>query len=746
NGIPITWTNHHPTTPTPLPTYPFQHQHYWLQHTPKADPAAAGFTPVDHPLLTSVTALPDDDTLLFTGRISLPTHPWLADHAVNGTVLLPGTAFLELALQAAQETDTPYIAELTLLAPLTMAAEQRTSVTVQVRVNPADEAGRRTLTVHGRTGDGTWVQHAAGVLTDQRPAEPERTAEWPPPGATAVDVSTLYTDLLDVGYHYGPAFQGVQAVWKLGDEVYADVRLPEDHRTEANRFGVHPALLDATLHALAFAEQEAEGVRLPFNWTGCVLHAAGAGAVRVRLTPTGPSSFAVSASDDAGRPVITVDSLVVREVTEGQLASKPSDPHDDSLFWLDWTPVAGAPSDGPAAFVLAGPDPLGLSAAAAGTMTDPSGLFAPDAGEAVPAGAAVVAFLLGGSDPDVAAAAHEATWRTLEFVRSWLAEERFAATHLVLATSGAVAVDDHEDITDLAAAALWGLIGSVQSEFPGRITLLDTDRDPATAAAFPAVLGTTEPRLAVRQGKLLAPRLARMSAHPSLQPPAGDVPWRLDTARPGVLESLELVPYPEALEPLAPGQVRISVRAAGLNFRDVIVALGVVEGQNGIGGEASGVVLEVGEGVTNVAVGDRVLGLCPTSFGPMAVTDHRWLTRMPDDWTFEQGAALPVTYLTAYYGLVDLGTLQAGESVLIHAAAGGVGTAAVQLARHLGAEVYGTASPGKWEAVRANGVDPERIANSRTVEFEEQFLAATGGRGMDVVLDCLAGEFVDAGL
>ncbi|MFF7459788.1 polyketide synthase dehydratase domain-containing protein, partial [Kitasatospora sp. NPDC008115] len=692
-----------------LPTYPFQHHHYWLHHTPKTNPTTPGATTLDHPLLTSVNVLPDDGTLLLTGRIALHTHPWLADHAVNGTVLLPGTAFLELALRAAQETDTPYVAELTLLAPLTLAAEQRAAVTLQVRVNPADDTGRRALTVHGRTGEEAWVQHAAGVLTDQRPADPEPTAEWPPPGATAVDVSTLYDDLSGVGYHYGPAFQGVQSVWRLGDDVYAEIRLPEEEQGAAEQFGVHPALLDATLHALAFAGQQSEGVRLPFNWSGCVLHAAGAGAVRVRLTPTGPSSFSVLASDDANRPVITVESLALRETTAVRTPAGPTAAHDDSLFWLDWSPLTVPPADGPSAFVLAGPDPLGLAASAAGTVGDPAGLFAPDAGDRVPAGAAVVVFLAGGPGPDIAAA-HEVAERALEFTRSWLADERYAAVRLVLATTGAVAVGDDQEIADLPASTLWGLIGSVQSEFPGRITLVDTDLDPATAAVFPAVLGAAEPRFAVRQGRLLAPRLARISSHPSIQPPAGDVPWRLDTTRPGVLESLELVPYPEVLEPLAPGEVRISVRAAGLNFRDVIVALGIVEGQTGIGGEAAGVVLEVGEGVENVSVGDRVLGLCPTSFGPMAVTDHRWLTRMPDDWSFEQGAAVPITYLTAYYGLVDLGGLRPGESVLIHAAAGGVGTAAVQLARHLGAEVYGTASPGKWPTLREYGLDDGHIA------------------------------------
>ncbi|MFJ6775812.1 SDR family NAD(P)-dependent oxidoreductase, partial [Kitasatospora sp. NPDC091257] len=214
---------------------------------------------------------------------------------------------------------------------------------------------------------------------------------------------------------------------------------------------------------------------------------------------------------------------------------------------------------------------------------------------------------------------------------------------------------------------------------------------------------------------------------------------------PGTLEALELLPVDPAA-PLAPGAVRLGVRAAGLNFRDVLGALGMYPGEVVLGGEAAGVVLEVGPDVEGLSPGDRVFGLCPAAFGPVAVTDHRLLAPMPAHWSFAEAAAVPIAYATAYYGLVDLAGLRAGESVLIHAAAGGVGTAAVQVARHLGAEVYGTASPAKWEAVRALGVAADRIASSRDTGFARRFAEATGGRGMDVVLDALAGEFVDASL
>ena len=222
--------------------------------------------------------------------------------------------------------------------------------------------------------------------------------------------------------------------------------------------------------------------------------------------------------------------------------------------------------------------------------------------------------------------------------------------------------------------------------------------------------------------------------------------WRVAAGGGGTLEGLGLVAAPEALERLGLDEVRVGVRAAGLNFRDVLIALGMYPGEAVMGGEGAGVVLEVGPGLRGLCVGDRVMGLLPGGFGPVAVTDHRVVVRVPDGWSFVQAASVPIAFLTAYYGLVDLAGLREGERVLVHAAAGGVGMAAVQLARHLGAEVFATASEGKWGVLRGLGLDDAHIASSRTVEFGERFLEGTGGRGVDVVLNSLAGEFVDASL
>nr|WP_233528610.1 type I polyketide synthase [Antrihabitans stalagmiti] len=308
----------------------------------------------------------------------------------------------------------------------------------------------------------------------------------------------------------------------------------------------------------------------------------------------------------------------------------------------------------------------------------------------------------------------------LDVVQSWLAKE--SETPLVLVTRGAE--------NDPVAAGVSGLVRSAQSEHPGRFVLVDVDGGPEPDWAALADLG--EPQLAVRDGVVTAPRLVRA-------PSPRDNLWRLGITAKGSLDGLAIVAS-DAQRPLAAGEIRVGVRAAGLNFRDVLIALGMYPGDAPLGSEGAGVVLEIGSEVADLAPGDRVMGLMTDGFGPIAVTDHRMLVPIPAGWSFVQAAAVPVVYLTAYYALVDLANVRSGERVLVHAAAGGVGMAAVRIAHHLGAEVFATASPSKWDTLRELGIAEDRIASSRDLGFGTAFA------GIDVALNALAGEFVDATL
>ena len=778
-----------------LPTYAFQHQRYWPQPSPAVaarDVASAGLAAVDHPLLGAAVALAEGDGFLLTGRLSVRSQPWLADHAVAGQVLLPGTALVEMAVRAGDAAGCQRVEELVLEAPLLMSADD--AIQLQVTVGGPDEAGRRTVQVYARPGDaggeGPWVRHASGLLAPAGQhaglGGADELAVWPPAGAVPVDTSGVYEGLAAAGYGYGPAFRGLRAAWRRGEEIFAEVALPEEAAREAGSFGVHPALLDAALHAAGLAEGVAGSarpgeVRLPFAWTGVSLHAAGAAVLRVRLRWDGGDVLSVVAADGAGVPVVSVGSLVSRPVAAGQLAAGGG--AADALFAVEWVPVqvpaAGGPSAGRWAVIGAGAP--GLAAAGAGAGAEVRGYAglagagvevrgyaglgdlaaAVAAGEPVP-GVVLASAGSASADADadgtpsgagaggVAGAARDAVGVTLGLVQGWLAEEGLAGSRLVVVTRGAVAAVPGEGVFDLAGAAVWGLVRSVQSEDPGRVVLADLPAADGVAGAdvlgvLATAVGSGEPELAVRDGQAYGRRLARPDAG-LLSPPAGGEPWQLDSTERGTLEGLALVGYPQAAAPLEAGQVRVAVRTAGLNFRDVLIALDMYPGGGVMGGEVAGVVTEVGPGVTGLAAGDRVLGMAPGGFGPVAVADARLLARIPANWSFAQAAAVPIAFLTAWYGLVDLAGARPGQRLLVHAAAGGVGMAAVAIGRHLGLEVYGTASPGKHAVLAGLGLDEAHIASSRTAEFEGQFLAATGGAGVDIVLNALAGELTDASL
>nr|WP_281368808.1 type I polyketide synthase [Kibdelosporangium persicum] len=751
HGVPVDWHTVLPGSPVELPAYAFQRQRFWLEGREfGGDMSAAGLEDAVHPWLGAAVTLADDEVLL-TGRLSTSAHPWLLDHAVAGTVLLPGTAFVELAIRAGDQAGCPHLEELTLHEPVFLSAEDDQGVPIQVRVDAPDKDGRRVVRVHSRQKRGSWTLHASGVLSPQSLSAPSDLVAWPVRGSDEADVSTGYEALAAAGYHYGPAFQGLRRVWRGAGEVFAEIRLPDEQRMVAGKYGIHPALLDAALHAAGYLyDGESDGeLRLPFAWTGVSLHAAGATAARVRLALRGAGELHVTLADETGMPIMTVRSLVTRPVSAANLASAlPVAAHGDSLFHLDWTPArvpSVVSSDALRAIAVLGDDPYGAFRSEA-TYAD---LDAVDrAISAVDTFGTLVVFHPPGEAPatDSVQPVHTAARTTLALLQSWLSDERFADIRLVFVTLGAVDGGAH-DITDLPSAAVWGLVSTAQNEHPGRFALIDLDGHPDSLTALPAVLTLPDPRLRIRRGAVTVPRMARLASHDVLQPP-GAAPWRLAGKGDGTIEGLELVPCPEVLRPLAAGQVRIAVRAVGMNFRDVLVVLGMYPGsrRQGIGSDVAGVVTEVGEGVTGLAAGDRVMGIGTDAFGPVTVTDHRLLVRIPDDWSFAQAATVPVAGATAYYGLHDLAEVSRGDAVLIHAAAGGVGTIAVQLARHLGADVFGTASPGKWGALHRNGLDEAHVASSRDHEFERRFLAATGGRGMDVVLDCLAGDFVDAGL
>jgi acyl transferase domain-containing protein/NADPH:quinone reductase-like Zn-dependent oxidoreductase/acyl carrier protein len=813
-----------------LPTYAFQHEHYWpTRETAVTDPAQLGLLAVSHPLLGAGVELAgtsgfgtgsgEAGGLVFTGRLSLATHPWLADHAVSGVTIMPGTALVEMALHAGLQVGCGQLDELVVEAPMVLPAlpdeghvVDTESVDLQVELAAPDETGRRAVSIYSRSVTGEpWVRHATGVVAPAAlafaasvpvvwawgEAAGEGAGAWPPVGAESIDIDDLYDGFSSAGLVYGPAFQGVRAVWQSDDAVFAEVVLPDEAAGPGvDRFGVHPAAFDAALHPLAVlaaatatvADGEgAEGPKamLPFAWTGVTVGApgddeSGPGTVwRVRLSPPlaadgtapGASSFdpgrtgvSLQVADEQGRQLLAVESLVLREPPAGLAAAGGA---GTCLYTLEWEPLVGSPgAQSPTGlWSVLGHDDLGLveTGVAATDHPDLAALAAAiDAGASTPDVVTVACPTAdidgdgGEGDDDVAYGLGARLARVLGWIQQWLTDERFATSRLVVVTRGAVAVQgaspDEGDLlgqAGLAQAPVWGLVAAAQAENSGRLVLVDMEPVPgdapvavveASSQLLVDAVATGETELAIRRGELWRRRLTRPPLVAAL--PSGH--WEMALATPGVFEGLVVQAAAEP-GPLEPHQVRVVVEAAGLNFRDVLVALGVVQLDGGViqlGSEASGIVTEVGADVENLAVGDRVMGLVPGSMAASAPTDARLLVPVPEGWTHAQAAAVPLASLTAYYALFDLARLEAGESVLIHAGTGGVGMAAVALAQHAGAVVYATAHPSKWDVLAAMGVDRSRIATSRDPAFAEAF----GDARMDVVLNSLTGELIDNSL
>ncbi|MEX5710407.1 SDR family NAD(P)-dependent oxidoreductase [Parafrankia sp. FMc6] len=526
-----------------LPTYPFQRSRYWLDVTasgPGANLGAAGLDPAGHPLLGAALELADGSGSVLTGRLSLADQPWLADHRVAGAVVAPATALLGLALHAARVAGAAALEELTLAAPLVLP--EQGALALQVVVGTADDSGRTTLRVHSRP-DGArqpWTVHASGLFGPDAAAAPPARPEpgtWPPADARPLGGPTdsgtgtgynSYDDLARLGYDYGPFFQGLRAGWRRGNELFAELVPPGDATFGA---APHPALLDAAMHPLALAGSVgtetvgtetvgtdagpagAGGIRVPFSWHGVWTATSGdwAGPLRVRITPVGPDTVRLLLTDTADTPLLAVDRLVVRAVDPARLAGARGT--DGTLHRLGWVPPVG---------------PAPAPAAAGATVRQLAGWARAERllADVAAGGAAPEAVMLDVAGPTAdsgsPAAAREILLAALPVLRGWLAQERLADSRLVLLTRGAVAARAGDQVDGLAQAALWGLVRTAQTENPGVFTLVDTDGTPSSERALGAAVAGGEPQVAVRDGRLLLPRLEPLPA-----PPGAAVPGAL---------------------------------------------------------------------------------------------------------------------------------------------------------------------------------------------------------------------------
>lgn len=695
-----------------LPGTPMQRSRHWIEVGPRMTGAGVGAA-----LPWLGVKLDLADRAVFESEIGEATLAWLADHRVGERPVVPFTGFVILArLAAAHEGLGAGLAEIAVLAPLAVAPGE----SHRVQVSVAD--GR--VSVHARGSDG-WRRHfvaTATTTTTSMPLELEAIAarcgeRW--------SAEAIHAALAAAGLPYGPRFRGLHAASRGDAEVLAELRAPVELAGDPPHVR-DIALLDAALQAAALLLADAGALHLPVGAEAVSLDVLPDRAwVHATLRPgVGPlRRVDLSVADERGRVVARVQGLALQRV--GSISAGP--PLADEAWVVAATPVE-APASAPARALIVGVDPL--AAALAEHMSEGTACVETAEPRLLAGGrfTAVVSLLgLGGAPIE----------HTLAIVRAAAA---VPGTRLVIVTRGGyVAEGERATASTLAQAGLWGLARCAAQELPAtsiRLVDLDPGATLATqAAALARELGEDgEPQVVWRDGVRHGLRLAP-TPRDELERPEGPARLIVDRKAGGL-----------RLEPIAtrgpgPGEITIAVEFAGLNLRDVLGALGRYPGEVGpLGGECCGRVLAVGAGVDEFVAGDRVMALAPASFADVAITDARLAVRVPAGLTGEEAASVPIAFATAWYGLHVLGQLKAGERVLVHAAAGGVGMAAVQLARLAGAEVFGTASAAKWPVLVGQGIAAP--LSSRDTSFAPAIREATRGEGVDVVLNSLTGEIL----
>jgi acyl transferase domain-containing protein/NADPH:quinone reductase-like Zn-dependent oxidoreductase len=719
-----------------------------------------------HPLLARrlTTATP-----IFETRLDGEAPAYLGEHRIHGVPWLVGTALAEMALAAgtAVRGGPVTLADLTLHRPVRLTQ----AGAVQVVVAETDDGG--TVRVFSRAADAPadmWTLHAAARFTtaaETGPADAPALEAVRARCGRAVDADAHYAGLQRRGADFGPSFRVVRRLWVGSGEALAEVALRPELADDAGDYHVHPALLDGCLQAVVAVMGEDRALPVPI----------GVEAIRTFGRPLGPVwswvrvqehegglRADVQVLDDAGQIVADLRGVSFHFMRPDEAVATGAGA--EGLYEIAWRPAPRMAAATRAGRWLVAPDSGGVAAELvkamqarghrvtllpmAGDRPDVTGLLAPTTTD--PGWDGLVH--LGALDAEVderidAVAVQAAALRACASALDVLqALARTGATPRVwLVTRGAQATAEDEAIA-LAQAPLWGLGRVVGLEHPElRCTLVDLDpartADGIAALAAELADGDDERQVALRGGQRL---VARLRPRPGLDEASAEArrPVRLDIGERGVLDNLAWVPSPAA--PVEAGQVRIQVGAVGLNFRDVLNALGMYPGDPGpLGSECVGEIAAVGAGVTDLAVGDRVMAVATGAFASTVVTDAALAVRVPASLTTPAAATVPIAFLTAHHALREVAGLARGQRVLIHAAAGGVGLAAVQIARQAGAEIYATAgSPEKRARLAALGV--AHVMDSRALDFADEIRAKTHGEGVDVVLNSLTGDFIPRSL
>ncbi len=745
-GTPLRW--HTRGRNVRLPMHPWKHERYWHE---APESLATRLAAPTHPLLgrSLGTAEP-----LWELPVNMELLPYLGDHRLNSHMVFPAAGYLEMAIAAGHElhkSDALAIEDVEFLRALFLSDTEQTTM-MEFRSEATGE-----FHVHAQAGaNRPWTAHCTGKIRPSEAAVPE-TVSFSTIQARCSEErsgSSTYDLFQQRGFRYGESFRGISRLWRRDGEALGEITLPETVLTE--RYHLHPALMDACFQVLISTLPTTDipqGLFLPVKVERLLVFAAAPRTLwsHVELTSQGEKSITANIRllDAHGRVIAIVDGFSCTAIE--QTTSK-ADELGSCLYDVAWTEKTldpEIPSKPQNSWVLVGNDsqlidPLSAAMREGGELCEVVGEIADyDTMLARSTHQSHVVFLATAAGED-AKSAEDLCVRLLEVVQKLTS--RGGGHRLLVITRNAQPVEG--TTVSPITGALLGLVRVVQNEHQELgCRMIDLGASLEEIPALTAELRRgDEEEVALRSDRRYVPRLSRVSPKPKILSGA-DMPFRLETVKPGVFDHIAFRkmdrPSPKA------GEVEVEILAAGLNFRDVMKVLGIYPIEEAVdhllGDEFSGCITAIGEGVTSLQVGDEVLGISPGGFAKFLILPSVFVARKPANITFEEAATIPVTFLTAHYALHDLARIQPGEKVLIHAAAGGVGLAAMQIAKLAGAEIFATAgNDEKRQLVKRLGA--AHVMDSRSLEFAREIMEITNGAGVDIVLNSLAGEAIPKSL
>ncbi|MEZ4727505.1 MAG: type I polyketide synthase [Caldilineaceae bacterium] len=766
-----------------LPTYPFQRQRYWIE-------AKAHKRETLRPLIDRMTRSPLLKETIFETTLGVATLPFLAEHRVYDLVVAPGACHLAMLASAAELAFGRPSCRLTdVVFPTVLVLPEGQVRTVQVVWTPEATNGHgpsaavQLISFENEQQTAEVQIHATGRVYGQVAPAPARVDldQVQQQCPDQLDVVAVYTQSGQQAITLGPTFQWIETAWQGDNQVIAHLRTPAT-LTSMTGYVLHPGLLDACFQVGGLkVGRDTETTLLPFAVEAVEIFPSvqrTTGDYWCHAQQVEPYKWDMQLLTATGEVLVAITGLAVRAAAPETVGAEP---WRQWLYRVDWQrqplPPVAADARRPGEQWLIFADQTGIAPALAATLAEQQAqailVYAGDSYtqaansvylrptevedyqrllQSLPALSGVV-YLWGLEEQasviedKLVATIQQRCGSVLPLVQA-LVDTTPTLRGLWLVTQDAQAAEATDPVDNFDQATLWGIGKVIGLEHPElNCVCLDlAAMAPAAQAAALAteLLATTtaqEPQVALRPHARYVARLARYSN----QSAATDAEaYRLEIPTRGTLDNLQLRPV--ARRAPSAGEVEVRVHATGLNFRDVLNVLGLYPGDPGApGGECAGVVVAVGPGVTQVAVGDNVMGIATGAFSTYVTTSATLVTPMPVGINYVEAATIPSVFLTVHYCLHRLAHIQPGDRVLIHAATGGVGMAAIQIAQQAGAQVFGTASPGKWEILKAQGVD--HIYNSRTLDFADQILADTGGQGVDIILNSLTSEgFIEKNL